>query len=293
MLSQLQIYLQLHPVVFLFVVGAYGLIVGSFLNVVIHRLPQMLDREWHSQCRELLQLPEAENTAVKYNLVTPGSRCPHCGHRIRAWENIPVFSYVLLRGRCSECRQKIALRYPLIETATAAFSVATAWHFGVSVETLAALLLVWALIPLAIIDYDHKILPDSITLPFLWLGLIVASLGVFTDLRSALFGAVAGYLSLWLVYHGFRLLTGKEGMGFGDFKLFALFGAWMGWQHLPILILIASLAGAVIGGAALLVHRQGRDHPIPFGPFLCLAGWITLLWGDTLARTYLQFARLS
>lgn len=293
MYLQLQYYLLLHPIVFLCIVGAYGLVLGSFLNVVIHRLPVMLDREWRSQCRELLEIPQADNSDPEFNLITPGSRCPHCGHRIRAWENIPLLSYVLLRGRCSECHAAISVRYPAIELGTALFSVVTAWRFGVSVQTLAALVLVWGLIPLAVIDYDHKILPDTITLPFLWLGLIVAGFGVFSDLRSAVLGAVAGYLSLWLVYHTFRLLTGKEGMGFGDFKLFALFGAWLGWQRLPVLILIAALTGAVIGGASLYIHRRGRDHPIPFGPFLCLAGWITLMWGDSLTHAYLQFARFG
>ncbi len=292
MYLQLQ-YLLLHPIQFLCIVGAYGLVLGSFLNVVIHRLPVMLDREWRSQCRELLEIPQVDKSDPLFSLVTPGSHCPHCGHRIRAWENIPLLSYVLLRGRCSECHEAISMRYPAIELITALFSVATAWHLGVSVQTLAALVLVWGLIPLAVIDYDHKILPDTITLPFLWLGLIVATFGVFTDLRSAVLGAVAGYLSLWLVYHAFRLLTGKEGMGFGDFKLFALFGAWLGWQRLPVLILIAAFTGAVIGGASLYIYRRGRDHPIPFGPFLCLAGWITLLWGDGLTHAYLQFARLG
>ncbi|MEJ2107000.1 MAG: A24 family peptidase [Acidiferrobacteraceae bacterium] len=292
MFSGLQFYLQIHPGLFLTAVALYGLVLGSFLNVVILRVPAMLDRDWRSQCRELLELPQ-EKTVPAFNLLRPGSQCPHCGHPIRAWENIPVVSYLLLRGRCSECGTPISPRYPLIELATAILSVGTAWHFGVTIQSLGALILVWGLIPLAVIDYEHKILPDSITLPFLWLGLIFSSFGTFTDLQSAVFGAIAGYLSLWLVYQGFRLLTGKEGIGFGDFKLFALFGAWLGWQQLPILILIAAFTGAVIGGASLYFSRRGRDHPIPFGPFLCVAGWITLLWGDTLTRAYLQLARIG
>jgi leader peptidase (prepilin peptidase)/N-methyltransferase len=292
MFSGLQLYLQIHPGLFLTAIALYGLVLGSFLNVVILRVPAMLDREWRIQCRELLELPQ-EKTAAAFNLLRPGSRCPHCGHPIRAWENIPVVSYLLLRGRCSECGTPISPRYPLIELATAIISVGTAWHFGVTIQSLGALILVWGLVPLAVIDYEHKILPDSITLPFLWLGLIFSSFDTFTDLHSAVVGAIAGYLSLWLVYQGFRLLTGKEGIGFGDFKLFALFGAWLGWQHLPILILIAAFTGAVIGGASLYFSRRGRDHPIPFGPFLCVAGWITLLWGDGLTRAYLQFARLG
>jgi leader peptidase (prepilin peptidase)/N-methyltransferase len=292
MFSGLQLYLQIHPGLFLAVVALYGLVLGSFLNVVILRVPVMLDREWRSQCRELLELPDSQ-APPPFNLVKPGSQCPHCGHPIRAWENIPVISYLLLRGRCSECGTRISPRYPLIELATAVVSVVTAWRFGVSIQTLGGLVLVWSLIPLTVIDYEHKILPDSITLPFLWLGLLFSSFGVFTDLHSAVLGAMAGYLSLWLVYQGFRLLTGKEGIGFGDFKLFSLFGAWLGWQQLPILILISAFTGAVIGGASLYFSRRGRDHPIPFGPFLCAAGWITLLWGDILTRAYLQFARIG
>jgi leader peptidase (prepilin peptidase)/N-methyltransferase len=287
-------YLQANPIIFLCAIALYGLIVGSFLNVVIYRLPLILDRIWRERALLTLETEaDAEINTEPLNLVTPRSRCPHCGHKIKVWENIPVISYLVLRGKCSGCGRHISMRYPLVELLTAGLSVSVAWHFGVSLATLAGLVLVWGLIPLALIDYDHQILPDAITLPFLWLGLLVNSFGVFTTLHSAVIGAIAGYLSLWIVYQVFKLLTKKEGMGFGDFKLFAMLGAWLGWQLLPLTILLAAFSGAVIGGAYLALSRHGRDHPIPFGPFLCVAGWIALLWGDNLLRAYLQFARLA
>ena len=292
MLDVILIYLESHFTFYILTVAIYGLAVGSFLNVVIFRLPVILDHLWRERAQVTLELQPDTNTET-FGLVTPRSRCPHCGHQIKAWENIPVISYLLLRGKCSACNTAISIRYPLVELVTVALSVSVAWSFGVSVATLAGLIFIWALIPLALIDYDHQILPDAITLPFLWLGLLVNSYGIFTDLHSAVIGAIAGYLSLWLVYQAFKLLTKKEGMGFGDFKLFAMLGAWLGWQLLPLTILLAAFAGAVIGGAYLALSKHGRDHPIPFGPFLCAAGWIAFLWGHDLVRAYLQFARLT
>lgn len=294
MLSDIPVYLQANPVIFLILVGIYSLLVGSFLNVVIYRTPAILERLWRQRAQLTLELPPEEQAGpARFNLLTPASTCPHCGHRVRAWENIPVLSYLWLRGKCSHCKNAISIRYPLVESLTAVLSIIAAARFGVSIETLAALLLVWALIALAFIDYDHQILPDAITLPFLWLGLFVNSFGIFTDLHSAVFGAISGYLSLWIVYQVFKLLTGKEGMGFGDFKLLALLGAWFGWQLLPLTILVSAFSGAVIGGAYLAFSRHGRDHPIPFGPFLCVAGLISLLWGQLLISKYLQFAGLD
>lgn len=285
-------FFETHPVFFIFSVAAYGLVIGSFLNVVIYRLPVILDRIWHERAQLTLGL-EPDQQTEPFNLITPRSGCPHCGHQIKAWENIPVISFLLLRGKCSACKAAISIRYPLVELLTAALSVSVAWSFGVTAATLAGLIFIWALIPLALIDYDHQILPDAITLPFLWLGLVVNFYGVFANLYSAVIGAIAGYLSLWLVYQVFKLLTKKEGMGFGDFKLLAMLGAWLGWQLLPLTILLAAFSGAVIGGAFLVLSKHGRDHPIPFGPFLCVAGWIALLWGHDLVRAYLQFSGIA
>jgi leader peptidase (prepilin peptidase)/N-methyltransferase len=293
MLSNIAVYLQANPTLFLILVGLYALLVGSFLNVVVYRVPVILDRVWRQRAQLTLDLPIDEETeSAPFNLLVPRSTCPHCGHQIRAVENIPVLSYLWLRGKCASCRHPISFRYPVVELLTAVVSVVTAAHFGVTITTLAALLLVWALIALAFIDYDHQILPDAITLPFLWLGLLVNSFGLITDLHSAVIGAIGGYLSLWIIYQIFRLVTGKEGMGFGDFKLVALLGAWFGWQLLPLTILLAAFSGAVIGGIYLMVSKNGRDHPIPFGPFLCIAGWIAMLWGQVLIDNYLHFAGL-
>ncbi|MGA9854411.1 MAG: A24 family peptidase [Gammaproteobacteria bacterium] len=263
-----------------------GLVVGSFLNVVIHRLPIMLEREWQNQCAELQggEIPPTE----PYNLVMPRSRCPHCGHAISAFENIPVLSYLLLRGRCRACQAHISIRYLLIEIISGALSGWLAWHFGFGWPALGALLLTWTLLALAAIDVDKQLLPDKITLPVLWLGLLFNLGDSFTDIRSALIGAVAGYLSLWCVYHGFRLLTRKEGMGYGDFKLFALLGAWLGWQSLPLIILLASAAGALVGIGLILSRRVQRGIPIPFGPYLAVAGWIALVWGPQLTHVYFR-----
>jgi leader peptidase (prepilin peptidase)/N-methyltransferase len=279
-------YIGQDPVSFVFVAALLGLVVGSFLNVVIYRLPVMLNRSWQSQCAELTG-GEAAADQDTFNLAVPGSTCPHCGHRIRAWENIPVISYLLQRGRCTACGEHISLRYPIIEAVTALLTAAVALHFGFGWQALAAMVLTWGLIALTMIDFDHQLLPDDITLPLLWLGLLLSLFGVFVDAPTALIGAMAGYLSLWSVYHVFRLLTGKEGMGYGDFKLLAVLGAWLGWQMLPLIILLSSLVGAVVGITLILVRGHDRNIPIPFGPYLAAAGWLTLLWGQELTALYL------
>lgn len=268
-----------------------GLLVGSFLNVVIHRLPLIMQREWEQQCHDLIgsEVPESD----ELTLSKPRSRCPHCGHAITALENIPVISYLLLKGRCKDCKAPISKRYPLIELLTAIISALVAWHFGFRPAVCGALLLSWALVALTFIDVDHQLLPDSITLPLLWLGLIFNLFDTFTDINSAVIGAIAGYLALWLVYHAFRLVTGKEGMGYGDFKLLAALGAWMGWQALPMIILLSSLVGALVGISLILLKQQHRDNPIPFGPYLAAAGWLALVWGDSLTSGYLNWSGLG
>ena len=265
-----------------------GLLIGSFLNVVIYRLPKMLERQWRAECVALTGASATpEQPEAPFNLVTPASTCPHCGHRIRPWENIPALSYLLLRGRCSQCRQRISVRYPIVEVVTGILSAALAWHFGPTPQLLAALVLTWGLIALTMIDADTQLLPDVLTLPLLWLGLLVNTQGLFTDLNSAVWGAAAGYLSLWTVYWLFKLITGKEGMGYGDFKLLAALGAWMGWQMLPLIILLSSLVGAVVGIAMIVALGRDRQIPIPFGPYLATAGWIALLWGEPIVNAWL------
>jgi leader peptidase (prepilin peptidase)/N-methyltransferase len=268
-----------------------GLLVGSFLNVVIHRLPQMMERGWQAQCKEYLGESPAEHAPL--TLAKPASHCPHCGHKIRFYENIPVLSYLWLHGKCSSCRRAISIRYPLIELLTGIVSAMIAWHFGFGWQAGSALLLTWALIALSMIDTDHQLLPDAITLPFLWLGLTLSLFPVFADMRSSLIGAIAGYLSLWTVYQLFKLLTGKEGMGFGDFKLLAVLGAWLGWQLLPMIILLSSAVGAVLGGAMIVIQGRDRAQPIPFGPYLAIAGWIALLWGERISSAYLRWSGIA
>ena len=285
--------LQQNPALFLFMIAVIGLSVGSFLNVVIYRIPVMLEKEWTQQCCELLQQEEVEEDSQTFNLMSPGSRCPNCGHNIAFWENIPVISYLILKGRCSECEHKISLRYPIIELTTALFSIFVAWHFGFGWQTLTALLLTWALISLSMIDYDHKLLPDNIVIPFLWLGLFINMNGIFTDLQSAIIGAMAGYLSLWSIFWLFKLFTGKDGMGYGDFKLLAMLGAWMGWQYLLQIVLLSSLVGAVIGIGLIIAFGRDRSIPIPFGPYLATAGWISLMWGKEINQVYLGLAGLG
>jgi leader peptidase (prepilin peptidase)/N-methyltransferase len=293
-MGNLAIYLTSYPAAFPWIAGLFGLVIGSFLNVVIYRLPVMLERRWNSECQELTKPDKSPQRATeRFDLVMPGSRCPHCGHAITALENIPVLSYLWLKGKCSACHQPVSWRYPLVELLTGTLSAVVAWRFGVGMAAIAALVLTWCLIALAFIDFDRQLLPDDITLPLLWLGLLLNIFAVFIPLSAAVIGAAAGYASLWLVYHLFKLITGKEGMGFGDFKLFSALGAWLGWQSLPLIILLASLVGAVMGIAFIIFFGHDRRVPIPFGPFLCMAGWIALMWGDTLTRVYLQFSRLT
>ncbi len=286
-------YLQQNEWAFLLVCALLGLIMGSFLNVVIYRLPLMMQREWESECREMLGQEALEKQSEPFNLNRPRSRCPHCGHAITVTENIPVLSYLFLRGRCSDCQAKISPRYPLVEATTALLTFIVAAHFGFGWQAIAAILLTWVLITLSLIDFDVQLLPDSITLPLLWFGLLLNLNGLFTDLQSAVIGAAAGYLALWSVYQLFKLLTGKEGMGYGDFKLLALFGAWLGWQYLPQIVLISALVGAVIGISLILILGRDRNIPIPFGPYLAVAGWVAMLWGEEINRTYLQWSGLA
>ena len=296
------------PILWTGLVFAFGLIVGSFLNVVIHRVPIMLQREWHAQAEEILserrtadggqweenQPASSLQPPAKYNLVVPRSACPHCGTQIKAWQNIPVVSYLLLKGKCANCGTKISPRYPIVELVTAILSAAVAWKFGVTWYTGAALVLTWVLIALTFIDFDTQLLPDNMTLPLMWLGLLISlaatvpEIGLPVDTRSSILGAAAGYLSLWSVYHLFKLITGKEGMGYGDFKLFAALGAWLGWQMLPLVILLSAFTGAVVGITLIVARGRDKNIPIPFGPYLAAAGWIALMWGDSLVSSYLR-----
>ncbi|OCX93654.1 A24 family peptidase [Stutzerimonas kunmingensis] len=283
-------YLASHVLAFVLSAALLGLLVGSFLNVLIYRLPIMMQREWRAQALEYLECPP-EPVRERFNLLLPSSRCPHCDHQIRSWENIPLVSWLALCGKCSSCRAPISSRYPLVELACGLLSGYVAWHFGFTWQAGAMLLLTWGLVAMSMIDIDHQLLPDSLVLPLLWLGLILNSFGLFVSLESALGGAVAGYLSLWSVYWLFKLVTGKEGMGYGDFKLLAMLGAWGGWQVLPLTILLSSVVGAVLGTILLRVQRAESSTPIPFGPYLAIAGWIALLWGDRITESYLHFAR--
>lgn len=278
--------LQNSPAFFVSLAGILGLLVGSFLNVVIYRLPRMMEREWQEQCAELHGKPLAES--APFNLLVPRSACPQCRHPISALENIPLLSYLFLRGRCAGCGTPISLRYPIVEAVSGVLSAFAAWHFGFGLAGIAALFFIWALIALTCIDFDTQLLPDTITLPLLWLGLLLNLNGTFTALASAVVGAAAGYLVLWSVYWGFKLLTGKEGMGFGDFKLLAAIGAWLGWTLLPLVILLSSLVGAVVGIALIVLAKRGRNIPIPFGPYLAGGGLIALFWGQSLTQSYLQ-----
>jgi leader peptidase (prepilin peptidase)/N-methyltransferase len=277
--------LREEPAFFIAISVFLGLMVGSFLNVVIHRLPKMMEQEWHRNCQELQGQELAQE--VPYSLVAPRSACPGCGHKITAWENIPVISYLFLRGKCSACKTSISLRYPLIETLTGVLAGLISWHFGYSTIAVAAWIFTCALIALTFIDFDTQLLPDDITLPLLWLGLLFNLNTGFTDLHSAVIGAVAGYLSLWSVYWLFKLATGKEGMGYGDFKLLAAIGAWFGWQLLPAVILLSSLLGSIIGIGLIVLAKRGRNVPMPFGPYLALGGIAALFLGPQLSKFYL------
>lgn len=289
--------LETSTLFFISFVAIFSLAIGSFLNVVIHRLPVMMQTAWRQQCTEFLadesgatDTATKEQEKEKYNLLVPRSACPKCGHQITALENIPVLSYLWLKGRCAGCQTPISKRYPVIEIMTALLSVIVAWQFGFSWQCLAALCLTWALIALSVIDFDHKLLPDDITLSFLWIGILLNLFGLFTDTTSSIIGAIAGYLSLWSVYWAFKLLTGKEGMGYGDFKLLAMLGAWMGWQSLPGIVLLSSFVGAIIGIALIVFRGRDKNIPIPFGPYLAIAGWIYLLWGDQITQLYFSIA---
>lgn len=296
------------PVLWTALTFVVGLMVGSFLNVVIHRMPLMLEREWKTQAEQILNPPsetalastsastKGQTASAPYNLFIPRSACPKCGVMIKATQNIPVVSYLLLQGKCANCGVKISARYPIVELITAIFSALVAWKFGFVWYTAAALLLTWALIALSGIDIDHQLLPDNITLPLMWLGLLlslaptISAIGLPVDARSSIIGAVVGYLSLWSVYHLFKLATGKEGMGYGDFKLLAALGAWLGWQMLLPIILLSALTGAVVGIALIALRGRDRNIPIPFGPYLAMAGWIALMWGDELVGSYLRMS---
>lgn len=274
------------PTLFPIAAFVFGLAIGSFLNVVIHRLPKMMEREWRAQCAELQSQPLPEEP--RYDLSMPRSACPACGHKITSAENIPVLSYLYLRGKCSACGARINMRYPIVEALTGIAFASAAITFGGNAAAFGAMLLLASLIALTYIDYDTQYLPDSITLPLLWAGLLINIPATFTDLNSAVIGAAAGYLSLWTVYWLFKLATGKEGMGFGDFKLLAAIGAWLGWKMLPLVILASSLVGAIVGIALIVLAKQGRDKPIPFGPYLAAAGVIALFWGRPLTDYYLN-----
>lgn len=273
------------PAAFAAVAGLFGLMIGSFLNVVIHRLPKMMEQDWQCQCAELRG--EDPPVAEPLTLAIPRSRCPHCGHQITVLENIPILSWLMLRGKCSGCSAPISMRYPVVEAVTGILTAFAAWHFGFGWSAAGAILFVWAMVALTGIDFDTQLLPDSITLPLVWLGLLFNLSGTYTSLSSAVIGAVAGYLSLWSVYWGFKLTTGKEGMGFGDFKLLAAIGAWLGWQMLPLTILLSSFVGAIVGIGLIVLAKRGRNVPIPFGPYLAAAGLIALFWGKPLTHIYL------
>lgn len=279
-------YFALYPLLFALSAGVLGLIVGSFLNVVIYRLPKMMHREWQAQCALLMEADTQESTEKIFNLITPNSHCPHCQHEIAPWHNIPLISYIFLKGKCGYCKSAISLRYPLLEIVCGVVTAILSYHFGFTPELIGALVFSWSLIALTMIDLDHQLLPDDITLPLLWAGLVFNSFAMFTSLHDAVWGAIAGYLSLWSVYWFFKLLTNKEGMGYGDFKLLAALGAWMGWQMLPLIIVLSSLVGAIVGILLMLFKKYNRDSAIPFGPYLAGAGLLAFLWGNDLISHY-------
>ena len=290
MFEQTLVFFHQSPTAFNIFIVILSLIIGSFLNVVIYRLPKMMHNNWYLECREFLadevkDIPPIKITEL--SLSKPDSTCPKCQHKIRFYENIPVISWLFLKGKCSQCKNSISIRYPLVEATTALLSLVIAIQYGVTVETLLLLILTWGLVCLTLIDFDHMLLPDQIVMPLLWLGLLVNVTGTFVPLSDAVIGATVGYMSLFSVFWLFKLLTGKEGMGYGDFKLFALFGAWLGWQLLPILILMASVVGAIVGISLMLFKNHTREQAIPFGPYLAIAGWITLLWGDGIWSWYI------
>ncbi len=279
--------LQTNTALFVSIVAMLSLLVGSFLNVVIHRLPIMMENAWARECQEWHHIDSdltsrKNNLPENYNLVTPSSCCPSCNTPIKPWQNIPVVSYILLKGKCHKCSTGISIQYPIIEAITALLSALVAYHYGVSLQTVSGIIITWSLITLTMIDFKHTLLPDDITLPILWLGLLASLVGVFVTPQDAIVGAAFGYLSLWSVYQIFKLITGKEGMGYGDFKLLALFGAWFGWQSIPIIILLSSVVGATVGISLIVISGRDKNIPIPFGPYLAAAGWLVMMYGDTL-----------
>ena len=281
------------PWFYLTAITLFGLTVGSFLNVVIYRLPKIIQRGWKSECCELLEIAQATSDQGEFNLAFPNSHCPKCNTPIKAYHNIPVLSYLALGGKCHACKVPISIRYPIIELTSGLLCFALAWNFGASLQTLALLFFTWSLIALTMIDIDTMLLPDDITLPLMWAGLIINSFGLLTDFQSAFWGAVAGYGVLWSVFWLFKAVTGKDGMGYGDFKLLAAIGAWLGWQSLPLVILLSSLVGAVIGISLILFRDQDKQIPIPFGPYLAIAGWIAMMWGESITEFYLQISGIN
>ncbi len=277
-----------------FVCTILGLTVGSFLNVVIYRLPLIINQQWQTQAREILadECVDTNNESPDekpFNLIYPNSCCPHCKTPIKPWQNIPVLSYLMLGGKCAQCQHPISKRYPLIEIITAILTFIVVWQLGLNMHAVVILCFTWALLTLTMVDFDHQLLPDSITLPLLWAGLIINSNGLIVTLSDALWGAIAGYMILWSVYWLFKLVTGKEGMGYGDFKLLGALGAWLGWQAIPMIILLSSIVGLIIGLTLIVLHKQKQDMPMPFGPYLAGAGWITALWAEPIISTYYQF----
>lgn len=292
----MQMLLTESPLLFIGLAFVFALLVGSFLNVVIYRLPVMMERDWRAQCDEISASPAGELPQGRFDLMVPRSRCPSCSQQITAMQNIPVISYLLLGGKCGNCKAPISQRYPAVELLTAVLTGIVAWRFGFGWEAAAAIALTWTLIAISVIDIDHQIIPDSISLPLIWSGLFLSLFHplagaeiLFVDAKTAIVGGLAGYLSLWSIYHLFRLLTGKEGMGYGDFKLLAALGAWLGWQMLPLIILLSAIVGAVSGILMIVTKRHERSVPIPFGPYLAAAGWVAMLYGPQIVKRYLDY----
>jgi leader peptidase (prepilin peptidase)/N-methyltransferase len=288
-MPEIFVLMESSPSLFLAVIFVVSLMVGSFLNVVIYRLPIMMERSWKQEFNSYFNSDTEQVEQQTFNLIKPDSTCPKCQHKIRAWENIPLFSWLWLRGKCSGCDNPISIRYPLVELTTAVLSLIVAWHFGFGLQAIAGVFLTWCLVAMTFIDLDKMLLPDQITLPLLWLGSLLGIGNIYVNSVDAIIGAAAGYLSLWSVYWLFKLATGKEGMGYGDFKLLAALGAWLGWQYLPIVILLSSFVGAIIGITYLSLTKKDQQQPIPFGPYLAIAGWITFLYGDWISAQYWQW----
>ena len=275
---------------FYFLVGILGLLVGSFINVIIYKIPKMMERDWRQECCRILDITNENEPVDKYNLISSRSACLHCGHKISALENIPIFSYLVLGGQCSGCKNPISIRYPAVEISSCILSITAAATFGVSIQCMLAIVFTWTLIALTMIDYDCQLLPDDITLPVLWLGIIVNIFGTFTDIYSSLFGAIFGYMILWILCMMFKIVTGKESIGYGDFKLLAMLGAWLGWQMLPLIIILSSITGTLVGLGLIFLYNHAQEKPIPFGPYLAIAGWIALIYGNELNTLYYNWA---